>query len=190
MLHKGPAAKWGPSVSEYSSSSPLSALLSEMLGFSGPRSSHSNAIGLALPSVSAHTAQCHRALSIFVSRAEGKSSPPCLQPSSAKENSVPATPFQCSLVNHPPPPSLPPEPTLRGSQPHSATYCMVAGWLHPVEPQASLPDGCLVSTPIVDRRTEHSRIQPASWLARQRHQWTLYSCPLVADPVSTAGTQL
>ena len=55
---------------------------------------------------------------------------------------APVTPFQCSLANHPLPPSLPAEPMLRGSQPHGTTcYLVVIGFLHSVEPQAPLPDG-------------------------------------------------
>ena len=158
-----------------------------MLGSSGPWGSCSNAnicwsgSSQCLCTLHSSTAS-QRALSIFTFRAVGKSTPMCQQqsvlPSSAKGNLPPATPFQCSLVNHPPPPSLPPEPTLRGPQPYSTIYCTVAtGWLHPVESQASLPIGrmgILSSTPTVDRCTQYNHIQPVSWLTRQPYQWTRY----------------
>ena len=55
---------------------------------------------------------------------------------------APVTSFQCSLANHPLPPSLPAESMLRGLQPHGTTrYLVVTGFLHSVEPQAPLPDG-------------------------------------------------
>ena len=55
---------------------------------------------------------------------------------------APATPFQRSLANYLLPPSLPPEPMLRGSQPQDRTcHLVVPGFLHSVEPQAPLPAG-------------------------------------------------
>ena len=57
-------------------------------------------------------------------------------------NSPPVTPFQCYPVNHPPLLGLPPEPMLRGLQPHgTACYMVATSFLHPVEPQALLPAG-------------------------------------------------
>ena len=59
-----------------------------------------------------------------------------------KQELTPLTLFQCYLVTRPSPPSLPPEPAWRGWQPCGITCYMVAtGFLHPVEPQASLPAG-------------------------------------------------
>ena len=67
-----------------------------------------------------------------------QSVPPCL----ANRNSPRLTSLQCYPVNYQPPPSLPPEPKPRESQPHKTTWYMVAtGFLHPVEPQAPLPAG-------------------------------------------------
>jgi len=59
-----------------------------------------------------------------------------------KQELTPLTLFQCYLVTRSPPPNLPPEATPRGSQPHDTTcYVVATGFLHPVEPQASLPAG-------------------------------------------------
>ena len=120
-----------------------------MLVLSGPRGSCSKARALALPRVSAHCAlaQHHREHYPYSPSAQsGKCTPRCQQQPSAalfgKQELTPVMPFQCYPVNHPPPPRLPPEPTPRGSQPHSATCCLVAtGFLHPEVPQAPLPTG-------------------------------------------------
>ena len=48
--------------------------------------------------------------------------------------------LSCYPVTCPLPPSFPSEPTLRGSWPRGTTcYMLATGFLHPVEPQASLP---------------------------------------------------
>ena len=80
------------------------------------------------------------------SRQSGKSTPQCqrqyMEPCLANRNSPLLTPFQRYLVTCPLPPSLPLEPMPRGSKTHSTTYYLLAtGFLHPVEPQASLPAG-------------------------------------------------
>lgn len=54
-------------------------------------------------------------------------------PRSAKRNSPPVMPFQCYRVNRPQLPSLPLEPTPRGSQLHRNSCSLgVPGFLHPV----------------------------------------------------------
>jgi len=84
--------------------------------------------------------------------------------------------LQCDLVNCPLLPSLPPDPMLRGSQPHSTTYCLMAtGFLHPVEPQAFLTAGYPAN---------YSSVEPQSPLPA--------GCPAdyancIADPVHSAN---
>ena len=122
-----------------------------MLGYSGPWGSCSNAIyiALVLPSISAHCTlvRHHRDNYPYsLSKESGKSTPwyqrQSVPPSSANGNSLPVTHFQCYLMTCPLLLNLPPEPKLRGSQPHSITNYMVAtGFLHPVEPRALLSAG-------------------------------------------------
>ena len=105
-------------------------------------------VALVLPSVSAHCAlmrHCtgHRPYS--PPGQSGRSTPRARAVCAAlfgKQELMPRTPFQCCLVNLPPPPSLPLQPTSRGSQPHGTTcYVVATGFLHPVEPQAPLTAG-------------------------------------------------
>ena len=99
-------------------------------------------------------AALHRALSIFASRQPGRSTPCASAVCAAlfgKQELTACTPFQSYLVNRPPPPSLVPEPMLRGSQSHSTKryhmlYTAATGFLYPVEPQAPDALGILLTT--------------------------------------------
>ena len=99
---------------------------------------------LVLPNVSAYCVSVYHCVGYYTylpSRQSGKSmvaEAVC----ATVFSKAPATPFQRSLANYLLPPSLPPEPMLRGSQPQDRTcHLVVPGFLHSVEPQAPLPAG-------------------------------------------------
>ena len=105
-------------------------------------------IAVVLPSLSAHCISTKQCREHYPSSPSGQSGtlhpmvPVAVCAIRTNGNSPPVTPFQCYSVNHPPLPSLPPQPMLRGLQPHGTTCYMVAtGFLHPVASQALLLAG-------------------------------------------------
>ena len=124
-----------------------------MLGSSGPQGSCCNASIRCSKSSKCLCTLCagmtsQRALSTLTFRAVRIIHPQCQWHSmlscSANRNSPPLTPFQFSLVNCPLLPSLPPEPTPRGSQPHGTT-CYIAWWhwLPPSNWATGSPTSCV-----------------------------------------------
>lgn len=98
-------------------------------------------VTLVLPNVSARHALTWQHIGhdpYLPSGQSGKSTPQCQQrPASCSGKWELTTCNACSLF-----PSLPPEPTLRESQPHGTTcYTVATGFLHPAEPQAPLHAG-------------------------------------------------
>ena len=147
LLHNGPHYQTG-TRGLITSSPSLTALLSEMLGPSGLQGSCCNANIHCYSSSKLLCTLCtdvasQRPLSIFAFRAVRKIHPivpAAVHATLANGNSPSVTPLQGYPVNCLPPPGLPPGPTPRGPRrPSTTCYAMATGFLHLLEPQASLP---------------------------------------------------